>query len=387
MTPAVAFPTTKTASNVDHAIGAIAKHDNDTINLRQHSLNAVVGRNKSLWRPPEQWTQTHLQALCVDRRDDADADADVAVGVAVGVDVDALDRDKHGSSFHALIPDLHQDHLQRFITTMTKGVPPRARAVALNAMLVFPRPPPRPMPMLMPMREDVVAVDVGRSPRLDHVDVDVDGEAVPFSHYGDCVMELAVGRRAYRLPLLFSFHLGPLALPYLDSAQIDQPPRRVGRRHLSNQPYEPCIAAVLIAIAQTSGSSTDKSVAMRPPQLIFTHRDDDQDMHVYTARVSQLLLERFRHPNRSPTACARSHATPSLIELQHMRVPYKPNDTFRRRILAAVSVTATTIHKSDYFSSRKRKSSHACNIKGLKRRRQEDPRTPLYNLDPNCYHA
>lgn len=340
--PAI-FPDTETASDID---------------LRQHSLNAVVGRNKSLWRPPRQWTQAHLEALCVDRRSDAD--------------VDNLDRDEDGLSLHALIPDLHQDHLKRFIKTMTRGVPPRARAVALDAMLVFPQPPLRSM-------HEVVDVDVGGDPRLDI-------KAVPFSAYSDCIMELAVGRRAYRLPLLFNFHLGPLVLPYLDSAQIDQPPRRVDRSHLSNQPYEPCIAAVLIAMAQTNRSSTDESVVIQT-QLLFTHRDDDEDMHVYTARVSQPLLERFRHPNQRSTTCACSHTTPSLIKLQHMRVPYKPNDTFRCRILAAVSVTATTMHKDDYSGCRKQKSSHAWDVIDLKRRRREGPRTPFYNLDPNYYHA
>jgi hypothetical protein len=235
---AVIFLDTETASDIDHGADAIVTQDG-TIDLGQYSLNAVVGRNKSLWRLPQQWTQAHLRALCVDRRSDAD--------------VDDLDQHKDGLFRHALIPDLHQDHLKRFIRTMTQGVPPRARAVALNAMLVFPR----------PKHEDIDVDDSG-SPRPDI-------EAEPFSHYGDCIMELAVGQRAYRLPLLFNFHLGPLVLPYLDSAQIDQPLRRVHRSHLSNQPYEPCITAILIAMAQGKGSSLNESVVIVSHHPCLSH--------------------------------------------------------------------------------------------------------------------
>ncbi|KAI3338749.1 hypothetical protein F4824DRAFT_488454 [Ustulina deusta] len=188
------------------ALGVVMKRDK-TVKYR------VVPFSQCCRRPPRQWTQAHLQASCVDRQSDAD--------------VDDLDRDEDGLSLHAVIPDL-----KRFIRAMTKGIPPRARAVALNAMLVFQGPPPR------RMHEDV-DVDVGGSPCFDI-------EAVPFSNYGDCIMELAA---LYRLLLLFDFYLGPRVLPHFDSAQIDQPPCRVDRSHLFNQPYEPCIAAVLIAMA------------------------------------------------------------------------------------------------------------------------------------------
>ncbi|KAH8162697.1 hypothetical protein CIB48_g5561 [Xylaria polymorpha] len=329
--------TAETASNIKPGVDDIEKRDGN-IDLRQHSLNAA-----------------HLRALCVNRQSDAD------------INDLGRDEDKDGLSLHALIPDLHQQHLKRFIKTMTRGVPPRARAVALDAMLAFPDASPSPMHKC-----------AGDRPCLNI-------EPVPFSAYSDCIIKLAIGPCVYRLPLLFNFYLGSLMLPYLDSAQIDQPPHRVDRSHLSNKPYEPCIAAILIAMAQTHGSSTAESVVQA--QLLFTNHDDDQDMHVYIARVSRPLLDRFRYPNRPPTTRASSHATPSLIKLQHIHVPYKPNDTFRSRILAAVSITVTTIHKDDYYSHRKRKSSHTYDLIDLKKRRLEGPRTPLYNVDPNRYHA
>ncbi|KAI1279118.1 hypothetical protein F5Y07DRAFT_49583 [Xylaria sp. FL0933] len=202
---------------MNHGRGAIAK-DDGAIDLHQHSLNAVVGRNKSLWRPARKWTQAHLHALCVDRQS--------------STFVDDLNRDDHERSLHALIPDLPREHLKRFVKQMGAGVPSLARAGALDALLRF---------------ED--------SPqRSEHEDVS-------FSAV-DRVMKLVVGSHAYRLlPCLCVFSLGPLVLPYIDSREIARPPlilRPVDRSHISNQLYEPCIAAVLIALAQeeeNAGSS------------------------------------------------------------------------------------------------------------------------------------
>ncbi|KAI1356866.1 hypothetical protein F5Y01DRAFT_266056 [Xylaria sp. FL0043] len=288
---------TEAASDMNHGRDAIAK-DDGAIDLHQHSLNAVVGRNKSLWRPARKWTQAHLRALCVDRQSSTFVD-----------DLDGVD---HQRSLHALIPDLPEERLKHFVNKMRVVVPSVARANALDTLLRF--------------------QDAPR--RSEHKDVS-------FSNRYR-VIKLVVGSHAYRLlPSLYVFSLGPLVLPFIDSREIARPPnihRPVDRSQISNQLYEPCIAAVLIALAQekeNAGSSTDGS-AVKQTQLLFTHFDDRQDMYVYTARISEHLLDRFRHPNQRPKSYACSHTTPPpLIKLEHRRVPYEPHDTFRQRMLAA----------------------------------------------------
>ncbi|KAJ8129894.1 hypothetical protein O1611_g3737 [Lasiodiplodia mahajangana] len=338
---AIALPGTESASDANRSVNTPAKHDR-TMNLGQHSLNTVVGHNKLLWRLPRRWTQAHLDVLCVDRQSDSGTGN--------------LDRNEDEPSLHALIPRL-TSLLEHYIESMAKGGPPQQRAVFLDKIL-----------------------------RVDGEDVSVNPhntKAIPFSGGNQRLMELAVGRRGYRLPLLTVFHLGSLLLSYLDSAQIHWPPSRVTIGDLSNQPYEPCIVAVLIAMAQANASSGDKSVVKT--RLIFTHRDDDQHIHVYTARVSQRLLERLRHPNQPPTNDASAHTTPSLVKLQHTCVPYQPYDTFQHRILAAVSVTATIVHSKDAPPCRKRKASNTDDAIDPKRQRQRGSRTPLINLSPNRY--
>jgi len=210
-------PDTEFGSDIDRSVGASAGNGKP-FDLQRYSLNAVVSRNKSLWCPPQKWTQVHLQALCVHLQRDAG--------------VEDIPQDGSQRFLRALIPDHQEDHLERFINTMTKRVGSNQRAVALDAMLVFLK------PAQMHVHNDTGA-DIDSKP---HLDID----AVPFSHFFEYSMELAVGRRTYRLPPLYKSRLGPLLLYYLDSG------------HIGNSPYEPCIAAVLIAIAQTNSSSTDK---------------------------------------------------------------------------------------------------------------------------------
>ncbi|KAF2962688.1 hypothetical protein GQX73_g10884 [Xylaria multiplex] len=157
---------------------------------------------------------------------------------------------------------------------------------------------------------------------------------------------LAVGPRRYKLHCLFHLFVNNvLVLPYLDSTCVLEPFYRLRRRRDFTRPFEPFISAVLISLAQSSvllkkadGNnnavkfSTDNLITTR---LLFTNRDDGQNMHVYTAYISHALLDRFRHPNQPPTA-----TTQPLLRLDHRRVPYEPQATFRGRLLAAISVTA-----------------------------------------------
>ncbi|KAI1427390.1 hypothetical protein F5Y12DRAFT_169703 [Xylaria sp. FL1777] len=47
----------------DTNTNTIVKHD-EIMDLRHHSLNAIVVRHRWLWQPPSTWEYAHLQALC-----------------------------------------------------------------------------------------------------------------------------------------------------------------------------------------------------------------------------------------------------------------------------------------------------------------------------------
>ncbi|KAI0968570.1 hypothetical protein F4678DRAFT_481794 [Xylaria arbuscula] len=220
------------------------------------------------------------------------------------------------------------------------------------------------------------------------------------------VPELVVGPRMYKLHFLFHlFFNDALVLPYVHSSCVLRPRFCVRRRRDLTHPFEPFIAAVLINLAQssvslgkadakkgqshtniavnrislnnTAKSATDSLITTR---LLFTHRDDSQDMHVYTAHVSHALLDRFQYPNQPPAA-----TTEPLIRLDHHRVPYEPQATFRHRLLAAVSVTAI-VEPNPEEDPRCRKralSLHGEIVSPKRRRSSEFPREPLASLDVN----
>ncbi|KAI0097996.1 hypothetical protein GGR51DRAFT_566036 [Nemania sp. FL0031] len=328
-------------ADLDTETASDASNGSENIDLRRHSLNDVVGSNRKLWKKPSKWTQAHLQALSVDidRQSDAGVDAHEQ----------NLHRDKGGPPLNALIPDLPQDRLERYSTIMEADIYPQKKALALKSMLVFPLPCP-PKDGNNPNTDDIVNIStdvVGGS--------QLGTEAVSFDYYGECVLTLAVGQDKYFLSIAFAFHLGPLLLIYLDSSQITSF-RDLRCTHNLRCPrnfyesLEARIVALLIALAQIRRISKGQQVVVT--RLLFTRWDDDDGIYVYTATISRHLLDRFRHPSRPPTAIM-----PSLIKLQPVRVPYKPHDTFRNRILAAVSVTTTIMKKDDYFSRRKRKCS------------------------------
>ncbi|KAI0408471.1 hypothetical protein F4802DRAFT_415232 [Xylaria palmicola] len=105
-------------------------------------------------------------------------------------------------------------------------------------------------------------------------------------------------------------------------------------------------------------------------------------MHVYTAHVSHVshaLLDRFQYLNQPPTA------TEPLIRLDHRRVPYEPQATFRHRLLAAVSVTAIVEEPNpeDYRCRKRALSPHGEIVSPKRRRSSECPREPLTSLDVN----
>ncbi|KAI0394770.1 hypothetical protein F5Y17DRAFT_457682 [Xylariaceae sp. FL0594] len=258
------------------------------------------------------WTQAHLQALCVHFRED----------------VSAEDTYQDGSQplLRALIPIKEKDILERKILALTNAYTVYAQVKALDAILFFRN------WYQVPVHEDSLVVDGAR----------VAVDAVSFSYLDECIMRLAVGQRQYRLPLLYRSRLGPLSIYFLPAGIIRHPP------------YEPCIAAALIAISQSCSPSTAKSPVR--VQLLFTRHDDSHYMRVYTAHVSQDILERFRHPNQAPTASLGPDTIPSaLVKVAYVRIPYEPQGTFGCRLLAALSIRATTMHPDHYFGQLKRK--------------------------------
>ncbi|KAI1366035.1 hypothetical protein F5Y08DRAFT_302441 [Xylaria arbuscula] len=339
-----------------------------TVNLTRYSLNHVVAYDKTLWQPPLKWTSAHLSVLGIHprrRRLRQPLCRDIHPtttngGVLSEEDGDSSDTDhernhegggergeggKGDDQFYdAVIPNLTSARLGQFIASFSGGGLYETRACQLIRLLLGT--PPRPI--------------ARRDTNKDHErrDDSVPGRRFSFRWF---TPELIVGPRTYKLHFLFHLILGAtLVLPYVDSSCVLRPRFRVRRRRDLTRPFEPFIAAVLISLAQSSvplekadaekGQSNSKASASQlspdktaesatdgviTTRLLFTHRDDSEDMHVYTAYISHPLLERFQSPNQPPTA-----TTQPLIQLDHSRVPYVPHATFRQRLLAAVSVTA-----------------------------------------------
>ncbi|KAI0543374.1 hypothetical protein F4679DRAFT_593043 [Xylaria curta] len=212
--------------------------------------------------------------------------------------------------------------------------------------------------------------------RKDNDSLPLDIKAVPFMLDFKCNLKLAVEPRAYPLLQILSLNLGSFMLPYLDSWQIRRLPLCPGPEYRSLKPYEPCITAILIAMAQRNGFSTEDLRAIKT-QLLFTHRLKEENMYIYTAHISQSLLKRFRRPRKPPTTYACSYKTPYLIKLQYKCIPFEPLDTFNYRHLAAVSITATPVAEDGHIVGRnKRKRQDVLDEPNTKQRRQETTRFP-----------
>ncbi|KAI1418991.1 hypothetical protein F5Y12DRAFT_350258 [Xylaria sp. FL1777] len=388
-----------------------------TVNLTCHSLNYVVASDKSLWQPPLKWTSAHLSALGIHprrrRRQRQQLCCDIhpttiSGGVINEEDGDSSDTDnernhegggqqgERGDEYYdAVIPDLTPARLGQFIASFSGGGLYETRASHLTSLLLrMPRPPAPVAAGRRDMNKDRERRDDG-----------VLGRRFSFRWM---TPQLVVGPRTYKLHFLFHLFLNAaLVLPYVDSSCVLRPRFRVRRRCDLTRPFEPFIAAVLISLAQSSvslekadakkGQSNTKVAANHlslnnttesatdgviTTRLLFTHRDDSQDMHVYTAHISHPLLERFQYPNQPSTA-----TTQPLIRLDHCRVPYVPHATFRQRLLAAVSVTAI-IESNPQVDPRHTKRALPLHGETVspKRRRSENPREPLAGLDLNLDH-
>ncbi|KAI0487369.1 hypothetical protein F4859DRAFT_253274 [Xylaria cf. heliscus] len=67
-------------------------------------------------------------------------------------------------------------------------------------------------------------------------------------------------------------------------------------------------------------------------QILLTDNDEDSScIHLYTAHVSDFLLEHFRTPSRLPDMASSEHE-PHLVKIHHTNIPFAPYKSFRRRL-------------------------------------------------------
>ncbi|KAI0140194.1 hypothetical protein GGR57DRAFT_439876 [Xylariaceae sp. FL1272] len=355
-----------------------------TIDLTQHSLHAVLARDKKLWQRPAKWTRAHLLALGARhsrRRRRCDGEEEDSSDSEQEGDCDRGDGDEEEETYHVVLPHLDDELLASKVRRLTKVADYWGRANNI-IWLLRGRPPSK-------------LSDPEPEPQM------VDGvEYRPLTARWT-TPQLAVGPRIYKINTLDPgfpclYHLlfdDKLVLPYLHSTAIHypdhwQPPTiissgclRVKRRRDRIRPFEPFITAVLISRAQSSCSKrSGESNTPITTRLLFTHNNEEKYMHIYTAHISHALLDRFRHPNLSPT----TPSTDPLIRLDHRRIPFEPYNTFRQRLLAAVSITTVVGSPSPSPSSRKRPlSPDGCVDTASRARLSDRPRRPLGVLDVN----
>lgn len=369
-----------------------------TIDLTQDSLHAVLARDKQLWQRPIKWTRAHLLALgirhsrrrrrCDDEEDDSsdsEQEGDCDRGEGEG-------EEEEEETHHVVLPLLDDEVFAHNLSLIGGACDYVYRANALVMLLHGPHhfdddPEPEPGPQI---------VDGVKYRRLTTL------WTIP---------QLAVGPRTYNLrisvpdcPCLCHFLFDDkLVLPYLHSSAVRLPRSWQRIRHLYPEhrppkrrrdrirPFEPFITAMLISRAQSSScrpscskrpvagdrnaeSNTNANLPIITTRLLFTHKEEEKCMYIYTAHVSPALLDRFRHPSQPP-------ATPStdpLIRLDHRRIPFEPENTFRQRLLAAVSITAVVRSPSASPPSRKRPlSPDGCADAVNRPRLANHPRHPL----------
>ncbi|KAK5637244.1 hypothetical protein RRF57_012956 [Xylaria bambusicola] len=357
-----------------------------TLDLTRHSLNAVVACDKTLWQQPLKWTRAHLSTLGIpneeeeDSRDTNDDDNGVYGGEG-----------ERGGNYHVRIPDLPPAVLGRYMASFLKPARYETRVFNLIMLLRLPR-----QCKLTPIIDGHGDADENHQRRDDSI-------SQPFASRW-MMPKLVVGQREYEVKLLFHLLVSDtLVLPYVDSTCVPQLPFLFEHRRNSTRPFEPFVAAVLISRAQSlyppllgnegavGGQSkpnssvyhvcldkTAKKPTLITTQLLFTHRNDQQNIHVYTAHISHALLDRFRYPNQPPATAMDhigNHFMDPIIRLNHHRVPYEPQVTFRQRLLAAVSITPIIMPNAERDPDcRKRALSpdaHVHMISAKRRRRPE----------------
>ncbi|KAI0187969.1 hypothetical protein EV127DRAFT_482875 [Xylaria flabelliformis] len=69
--------------------------------------------------------------------------------------------------------------------------------------------------------------------------------------------------------------------------------------------------------------------------LLTDNREDSSCIHLYTAQVSDFLLEHFRNPARFPHVAPSGHE-PYLLKIHHTKIPFAPYKTFRHRLRTSI---------------------------------------------------
>ncbi|KAI0458470.1 hypothetical protein F5B21DRAFT_459812 [Xylaria acuta] len=85
-------------------------------------------------------------------------------------------------------------------------------------------------------------------------------------------------------------------------------------------------------------------------QILLTDNDEDSScIHLYTAHVSDFLLEHFRTPSRSPLIAPSEHE-PHLLKIHHTMIPFAPYKSFRRRLRMTIMEYANGTAGGFFFS-------------------------------------
>lgn len=100
------------------------------------------------------------------------------------------------------------------------------------------------------------------------------------------------------------------------------------------------------AAAPDPAPARDSQSSPTPPglepryQILLTDRDapggSEDSVQLYTAQVSDFLLEHFRTPTQLPKNAPLERDSPHLMRINRSVIPLKPRRSFQRRLRAAI---------------------------------------------------
>ncbi|KAI1755802.1 hypothetical protein F4782DRAFT_527158 [Xylaria castorea] len=105
--------------------------------------------------------------------------------------------------------------------------------------------------------------------------------------------------------------------------------RQCEAEYKKEQKTQPSAADTQIA----SHGSSHSTPQLHPRyQILLTNNDADSScIHLYTAHVSDFLLEHFRNPARFPHIAPSEHES-HLLKIHRTKIPFTPYKSFRRRL-------------------------------------------------------
>ncbi|KAL7628329.1 hypothetical protein AAE478_002529 [Parahypoxylon ruwenzoriense] len=153
--------------------------------------------------------------------------------------------------------------------------------------------------------------------------------------------------------------VGPF-LAYIDVADINQYRRMYPSKNrsrgggTSTASHDAVAASLLIALAHhvtlrgQSGENGDKDTQKVIAQLLTTLEDDDKYMHLYTAQISHLLLDRLQSPaERCSCTCSSCATTSAMMKIRPSRIAFEPSETFASRLVTVVDQQASMFSSPD----------------------------------------